>query len=147
MGSGYNRGMKMITANIAKRLGLMLVLVSLVVALPGCLAAAGAAGVGTAYALGEETSYSNRDLSATAEAVRQAFEDFGVTYTGTETKPDGMYIRGYKFIDDDTEKVAVGIWDKGEGQPVKLEVRIGTIGKKAASLQLIAAIQKRLGGE
>lgn len=110
--------------------------------LSGCLAAA--AGVGAAYALGEETMYSDLDVAKTAEAVKQAFADYGVTYTGTEKKDDGVYVRGHKFIVDDKEEVTVGVWDKGKDKQTKIETRIGTIGKKKESLELMALIQKRL---
>lgn len=125
-----------------RRVVLAMALLSVAFVLPGCIAAAG---VGAAYALGEETTWSDKDVPTTTKAVRDAFTDFGVTYTGTETKSDGVYVRGYKFIEDDNEDVVVGIWNKGEGEPVKIEVRIGTVGKKDASMALIAAIQKRLG--
>lgn len=114
------------------------------VALGGCIAVAAGAGVGTAYALGEETMYSDFDVDKTETAVKLALEDFEAAYSGTEKKPDGVMVHGSKFIEDDTEKIQVGIWDKGEGKQTKIEVRIGTIGKKEASLQLMELIQKRL---
>lgn len=126
------------------RMVTILFVLSLFAGLNGCIAVMAGAGVGSAYALGEETMYCDFDVEKTEIAVKQALDDFGADYTGTQKKEDGLMVNGHKFIEDDTEDIDVGIWDKGEGEQTKIEVRIGTIGKKEASLELMDLIQKRL---
>lgn len=109
----------------------------------GCLAAAAGAGVGGWYAFGEDTMYSEHDLDSTVAAVKGAFEDYGVTYTGTEKQEDGVLVTGHKVVGGDTEKVQVGVWRKGE-ETTKIETRIGTFSQETAQLELMGKIQKRL---
>lgn len=108
----------------------------------GCVAilAGGAAGGGTAYALGDlEVT-----LSATAKqaqvAIQRGASDLGLRkISGSGDELEGKYV--FRTAADKKVTVSYGALSPGM---VELEIRVGTFGDEGFSQRIYDAIQKRL---
>jgi hypothetical protein len=110
----------------------------------GCILIGAGIGVGVAHAVADEADHFDRPIAEVEVAAQKALELIGGTYHETERTKDGVKIKGRLHIEDENEKVVIGVWDKGE-DPTKVEVRIGTFGYEDASKEILALIGSELG--
>ena len=115
-----------------------------VMSLSGCILIGAGVGVGVAHAMADEADHFDAPTEQVEPAAVRALELVGGTYKETERTKSGVKVRGTLPIEDEIEKVVIGVWEKRD-KSTKVEVRIGTFGYEDASKEILALIGADLG--